>query len=60
MCKKLAESNTLGPVLAAWMPCLVLFPIGFMLTVKAMNDSKVLNVDRWWPIVVDAFKKLEI
>jgi lipopolysaccharide export system permease protein len=58
MCKKLAESSTLGPVLAAWMPCLVLFPIGFMLTVKAMNDSKILNADRWWPIVVDLFKKL--
>jgi len=46
MGKKLAESNTLPAALAAWGPCLILFPIGVWLTIKAMNDSKLLNVDR--------------
>lgn len=57
MCKKLAESAALPAALAAWMPCIVLFPIGLMLTVKAMNDSKLLNVDRWWPIVAGWFSR---
>jgi len=46
MCKKLAESNTLPAVLAAWMPCLILLPVGIFLTRKAMNDEKVVDVDR--------------
>ncbi|MEL6926147.1 MAG: LptF/LptG family permease, partial [Bacteroidota bacterium] len=46
-CKKLAINLTLPPILAAWMPCIVLFPIGLILTYKAMNDSKMINVDRY-------------
>ena len=45
-CKKLAETLVLNAVLAAWVPCLILFPIGLWLTYKAMNDSKVFNTDR--------------
>lgn len=57
MCKKLAESAALPAALAAWMPCIVLFPVGMLLTVKAMNDSKLMNVDKWWPIVLGWFSK---
>ncbi|KAA3625036.1 MAG: LptF/LptG family permease, partial [Bacteroidetes bacterium] len=46
-CKKIAESFVLDPVLAAWVPGIVLFPIGLILTVKAMNDSKLLEPERF-------------
>lgn len=38
-CKKIAESYVLPAILSAWMPCLVLFPIGLFLTIRAMNKS---------------------
>lgn len=47
-CQKLAESFKLPAALAAWMPCLVLFPIGLILTIRAMNDSKVIDSDRYF------------
>ncbi len=43
--EKLSRSNSLDALIAAWLPCIILFPIGLYLTVKAMNDSKVLNFD---------------
>jgi len=49
MCKKLAESHTLPTILAAWLPCLVLLPVGIFLTTKAMNDSQIfegISLDR--------------
>mgnify|MGYP000347481902 CR=1 FL=1 len=45
--KKMSESFAINPILAAWLPCIVLFPVGLFLTYKAMNDSKLLNVDRY-------------
>lgn len=45
-CRKIAESFVLPAEAAAWIPCVVLFPIGLILTVKAMNDSKLFNPDR--------------
>jgi lipopolysaccharide export system permease protein len=45
--QKLARSNSLDALMAAWLPCFILFPIGLFLTYKAMNDSKVLNLDRF-------------
>ena len=44
MCKKLAESHTLPTVLAAWLPCIILLPIGIVLTIKAMNDTQIPNL----------------
>ena len=38
-CKKIAESYVLPAIASAWMPCLVLFPIGLFLTIRAMNKS---------------------
>ncbi len=46
--KNIAERNVIHPVVAAWLSCIVLFPIGLFLTWKAVNDSKLLNVDQWW------------
>lgn len=46
-CRKIAETFVLPAAVAAWVPCMVLFPIGVFLTVKAMNDSKLFNLDRF-------------
>lgn len=51
LAKKLAESFVLNATLAAWVPCFVLFPIGLILTVRAMNDSKIVNLDRYLAII---------
>lgn len=40
-CRKIAESFVLPGVVAAWLPCGILLPIGLVLTQKAMNDSKL-------------------
>ena len=50
-CKKLAESFVIPAVMAAWLPCVILFPIGLFLTTKAMNDSKLLDVDKYFAFV---------
>ncbi len=42
-CRKVAESFVLPAVAAAWLPCIILFPVGVILTRKAMNDSKLIT-----------------
>ncbi len=44
-CRKIAEAFVLPAVAAAWVPAIVLFPVGLILTVKAMNDSKLNLVE---------------
>lgn len=46
-CRKIAESFVLPAWLSAWLPCLVLAPIGALLTSRAMNDSKVVDFDNF-------------
>lgn len=46
-CKKVAESHAIPALLASWLPCMILFPIGVLLTYRAMNDSKMINTDRY-------------
>ena len=41
--KKLAESQSLPTLLAAWIPCGLLLPIGISLTYQAMNQSKLMD-----------------
>ncbi len=45
MFKKLAEAENVDAVLGAWMPCIVMLPISAVLTYKAMNDAKMLNIE---------------
>ncbi len=56
--EKLYKGSDFDPVLAAWLPCMVLFPLGLFLTVKAMNDSKLLNIDGITTAVVAFFNNL--
>lgn len=45
-CQKLNETKALPPVLAAWLPVLMLGVVSIFLTYKALNDAKVMDVDR--------------
>ena len=59
-CRKIAESFVLPAAIAAWVPCTVLFPIGVLLTRKAMNDSKLVNIDQYanfFKAIINLFKK---
>ncbi len=56
-CRKIAETFVVPAALSAWIPCIVLFPIGLMLTIKAMNDSKMLNTDRYQVLFAKLFKR---
>ncbi len=46
-CKKLAETYVISAQLSSWLPCLILFPVGVILTYRAMNDSKLVNTERY-------------
>ena len=41
--EKMSEGFFLPTILAAWLPCLIMIPIGGILTYRAMNDKVVLN-----------------
>ncbi|MBR9921321.1 MAG: YjgP/YjgQ family permease [Bacteroidetes bacterium] len=38
--KNIAERFVIDPAVAAWLPCIIMFPFGFLLTYQAMNDYK--------------------
>lgn len=52
--KKVAKGGGFDPALAAWMPCLILLPIGIFLTYRAMNDTKFLDISKYFAF----FKRL--
>jgi lipopolysaccharide export system permease protein len=58
-CRKIAETFVLPAAAAGWLPCAILFPIGLVLTRKAMNDSKLVNTDRYMAFFRKIFKKRE-
>lgn len=43
-CRKIAETFVLPAAVCAWLPCLILFPVGLTITFMAMNDSKSFNL----------------
>ena len=44
--KRMAEAFVVPPILGVWLPNLIILPIGFFLTYKAMNDAKVFDTTR--------------
>jgi lipopolysaccharide export system permease protein len=50
-CKNLNDVQAVPAIWAAWIPCLVMLPIGGILTWRAMNDYKILQIDftKWIP-----------
>lgn len=57
--ENMAEEIVLPGWLAAWLPAFILFPIGVFLTIKAMNDSKVLDFDKYIAFFKRLFPKKE-
>ncbi len=49
--KRMAEAFVIPTLLAVWLPNLIILPIGFFLTYKAMNDSKVFDTSRFMALV---------
>ena len=45
-CRKLAESFVVNGTFAGWLPCLILFPISLWITLRAMNDAKLVSTER--------------
>lgn len=43
--KKLGESDSLSPPMGAWMPVLIFFVPCFFLTIGAVKDAKIMNMD---------------
>lgn len=58
-CRKIAETFVLPAAMAGWIPCAILFPIGIVLTRKAMNDSKLVNTDKYAAFFRKIFKRKE-
>ncbi len=50
-CKNLNDVQAVPAIWAAWIPCLVMLPMGCILTWRAMNDYKILQIDftKWIP-----------
>lgn len=59
-CRKIAEAHFLPAAVAAWVPSLVLFPTGVFLTYKAMNDSQLLDIDRYAEVIQRFFNRKKI
>ncbi len=45
--EKFAKENTLTPFTGMWMATFILLPVGIFLTYKAMNDSRLFNMDSY-------------
>lgn len=58
-CRKFAEKFYITGLVAAWIPCAILLPIGIFLTYKAMKDSKLMNLDQFSKRVSGLFSFLK-
>lgn len=57
-CRKIAETLLVPASLAAWLPCIILSPIGVWLTIKAMADSKLFDFSGTKESIRKLFRKL--
>lgn len=58
MGEKSAKIMAITPFVGMWMPCMVLSPLGLFLTWKAMNDSKILNIDTYLGPIIKLFNAI--
>lgn len=54
--EKFTKEHTLIPIIGMWLPVIVLSPIGFFLTYKAMHDSQLFNKEYYYRL----FKNLRL
>jgi len=55
--KKIAETFVIEPILATWMPVIIIFPIGVFLTSRAMSDKKVVDFNMMIQSISGFFKR---
>lgn len=53
---KLQRSQTLGAVMGAWLPCIILLPVAAYLTYKALDDQKLVEMN-WLTNLTSRFSK---
>lgn len=46
--EKFTKDNVLVPIVGMWLPVIVLSPVGFFLTYKAMHDSRLFNKEYYY------------
>ncbi len=56
-CQKLNDKQVMNPVLAAWMPVILLGIISMFLTYKAMNDAKLMDLDKIRTFFIKLFER---
>lgn len=58
--ENMAWAGKINPYLAAWLPNILLFPLGIWLTYKALTDSQVFDVEKykiWFKPLIALFVK---
>ncbi|MBT8219027.1 MAG: LptF/LptG family permease [Bacteroidia bacterium] len=56
--KKLTYSYIVSPEIGAWMPCLLMIPVGTFITYRALHDKKILEIDQYITPVIQFVKKM--
>ena len=54
--EKFTKDSVLPPIIGMWLPVIILAPVGFFLTYKAMHDSQLFNKEFYYRII-KRFKK---
>jgi len=57
--EKLVKQLILSPIVGMWLSTAILLPLGLFLTYKAMNDSKLLNIEWYFIIINKLVKKIK-
>lgn len=53
---KLQRAQTLGAIIGAWLPCILLTPLAIYLTIKALDDQKLVEMN-WLTNIKSRFSK---
>lgn len=55
--KNMAETLAMNAILAAWLPCGIMLPLGMWLTYMAMHDAKFISFDTVKDKIIKIFKR---
>jgi len=57
--EKFTKDHVFDPIIGMWLPVIVLSPVGFFLTYKAMHDSQLFNKEFYFRIIKNIKTRLE-
>ncbi|MDQ2863340.1 MAG: LptF/LptG family permease, partial [Bacteroidota bacterium] len=57
--EKFTKDHILDPIIGMWLPVIVLSPVGFFLTYKAMHDSQLLNKEFYFRIIKNIKRRIK-